>query len=64
MNLKTVSQFSKENPAFPQGGLRRLIFDAKKNGLKESGAIKRIGRKVVIDVELFSKWIDSQQEAA
>lgn len=69
--LKTVEQFSEDNPAFSQASLRNLIFKANPrhtskgliagNGLIECGAIKRIGRKVLIDESKFYQWIDLQQ---
>ena len=59
-NLKTVTQFSESNPAFPVGGLRWQIFNEDKNGLKESGAIVRVGRKVLIDVDRYFDWVFSQ----
>ena len=60
--LQTVSQFSDENPAFPTGGIRWQIFNEDNNGLKESGAIVRVGRKVLINVERYFQWIESQQQ--
>ena len=70
-NLKTVEQFSNDNPAFTQAAIRNLIFKAEPrrttkgvipgNGLIECGAIKRIGRKVLIDELAFYQWIDLQQ---
>ncbi len=68
--LLTVRQFAEKHPAFTQGGLRWQIFHEKSNGLAESGAILRVGGKVLIDESRFFKWIDSQngfshmQEAA
>ena len=69
--LKTVEQFSNDNPAFTQASLRNLIFKAearhtskgliKGNGLIETGVIKRIGRKVLIDEIKFYQWVDLQQ---
>ena len=69
--LKTVEQFSNDNPAFTQASLRNHIFKAEPrhtskgviagNGLIECGAIKRIGRKVLIDEIKFYQWIDQQQ---
>ena len=50
--LKTVSQFSNDNPAFTVPSIRWLIFQEKHNGLASSGAIVRIGRKVLIDEDL------------
>ena len=70
--LSTVRQFSEKYPAFPQGGLRNLIFLAESrktskgvipgNGL--SGALVRIGRKVLIDEAKFFEWIEGQQGSA
>ncbi len=63
-NLQTVPQFAENNPAFPEGGLRWQIFNEEKNGLKASGAIVRIGRKVLIDSDRYFKWVYSQNQAA
>ncbi len=62
-NLKTVSQFSKENPAFPISGIRWQIFNEDKNGLKASGAIMRVGHKVLINVDRYFDWVESQQHS-
>jgi hypothetical protein len=43
--------------------LRWLVYNAEKNGLAKSGAIIRIGRKVLIDEALFLKWVKSQNQA-
>ena len=51
--LRTVKQFSAKYEAFPEGGLRHLIFHAKENGLEESGALIRNGRRVLIDEDRF-----------
>lgn len=58
--LLTVPQFSEQNPAFPKGGLRWQIFNEDTNGLKESGAIIRVGRKVLIDADRYFDWVYSQ----
>ena len=55
--LVTISQFSKQNPAFPEGGLRWQIFNEDTNGLREAGAIIRIGRKVLIDTNRYFQWV-------
>ena len=57
--LSTVNQFTRQNPAFTTGGLRSLIFNEHSNGLAKSGAIVRIGRKVLINDALFYQWIES-----
>jgi hypothetical protein len=70
--LSTVRQFSEKHAAFSQGALRNLIFLAESrktsngvipgNGL--SGALVRIGRKVLIDEAKFFEWIEGQQGSA
>jgi len=59
--LSTVKQFqSTYYRAFTNGGLRSLIFNENTNGLAESGAIVRIGRKVLIDEDKFFSWVQVQ----
>ncbi len=58
--LSTVKQFSNKHPAFPIGGLRHRIFHEETNGLKNSGAIIRNGRRVLINEEKFFSWLESQ----
>ena len=62
MNFKTVKQFSRDNPAFSEGGLRWQIFNENTSGLKESGAIVRMGRKVLIDEDKFHEWLVIQNQ--
>ena len=67
----TVAQFSERNPAFTEPALRNLIFHASPrhssrgeipgNGLIESGAIVRLGRKVLIHEGRFFSWVDEQR---
>lgn len=59
-NLVTVKQFCERYPAFNYGGIRFQIFNEKSNGLYEAGAIVRVGKKVLIDVQRFFLWIESQ----
>lgn len=59
----TVQQFATKHPAFTLGGLRHQIFNEATNGLAKSGAIVRIGRKVLINSEKFFAWIESQNKA-
>jgi hypothetical protein len=60
-NLLTVAQFSEKHTAFPIGGMRYRIFNEHENGLAESEAIIRIGRKVLIDEARFFDWILSNR---
>jgi len=59
-SLLTVRQFAEKHPAFNVGGLRYLIFNEDSNGLKEAGAIIRVGKKVLIDVDKYFAWIYNQ----
>ncbi|MDD2801623.1 MAG: hypothetical protein PHE96_09210 [Methylococcales bacterium] len=62
--LSTVNQFTQKQPAFTLGGLRSLIFNEHQNGLAKSGAIVRIGRKVLIDEAKFWAWVEAQNQGA
>jgi hypothetical protein len=47
--------------AFSESSIRWLIFNEKTNGF--SCCVKRIGRKVLIDLDQFEAWITKQGEA-
>lgn len=64
MKLKTVKQFCADNEAFPEGGVRWQIFNEKQNGLAESGAVIRMGRRVLIDENKWHAWIVAQNGVA
>ena len=64
LNLLTVYQFVEKYPAFKIGGVRAYIFNEKKNRLAESGAVLRVGRKVLINEPRFFYWVQSQNQAA
>jgi hypothetical protein len=58
--LSTVNQFIEKYLAFTTGGMRGLIFNEHKNGLAKSGAIARIGRKVLVNESKFFAWVENQ----
>ena len=58
----TVKQFSQRHPVFSESSLRYLIFNERHNGL--SPAIRRVGRKVLIDEDKFFEWLDRQNGQA
>jgi hypothetical protein len=60
----TVNQFCKKHTAFTLGGIRALIFNEYKNGINNSGAVIRLGRKVLIDEAKFLNWVASQSSEA
>ena len=62
--LLTVRQLAVKHPALPEGGTRWQIFNEETNGLAESGAIIRCGRKVLIDEDRYFAWLDRQNRRA
>ena len=58
--LLTVQQFCQQHPAFTQGGIRWLLFNREENGLKR--AVVQVGRRVLIDVDGFFRWLDEQND--
>ena len=46
------------------GGLRYLITHSEKNGLANSRAIVRVGRRVLIDEARFIAWVRQSQRGA
>lgn len=58
----TVKQMAAKHAAFSEASLRYYIFNEKQNNLSE--AIRRIGRKVLINEEAFFLWIENQNGGA
>ncbi len=58
-NLKTVKQFAEQHPAFTEGALRNLIFNARFNGMEEYKVISRVGAKILINEDNFATWVES-----
>jgi hypothetical protein len=56
----TVQQFSEKHHAFTVASLRALIFNANTNGLNDSTAIVRLGRKVIINEDKFFGWLETK----
>jgi hypothetical protein len=56
----TVKQFCQRHPAFTTGGIRHNIFHEHSNGLAKSGAIIRLGRKILINEDKFLGWVANQ----
>jgi hypothetical protein len=55
----SIKQLAQQEPVFTEAGLRHYIFHGDKNGLNKSGAISRLGKKVVINVDKFMAWVES-----
>lgn len=56
-----VPDWDKYHPWPNISALRNLIFNKKENGLGKSGAIKKIGKVVLIDEVKFFKWVSSHK---
>ena len=41
--------------------LRNLIFKADQNGLRESGAIVKLGRRILLDLDCIDLWLASHR---
>lgn len=53
----TVKQWVSVYGCIPEGGIRYLIF---KNKDFEKKVVKRLGRKVLLDVQALETWIAEQ----
>lgn len=64
-NLFTVRQFVEAHPWCTAGTLRAQIFFQDSNGLKEAGAILKMGRrKILIDRDRYLSWLYEQNGQA
>jgi len=61
--LETVRTLAQKYPdVITEGGLRWQIFNEDNNGLTEAGAIIRLGRKVLIDIDRYFIWVYNQNQ--
>ena len=60
-DLLTVKKLAEIRPAFTESALRGLIFRAAENGLDR--AIVKVGRRVLIDLARFDRWLEKQRVA-
>lgn len=59
-NLRSRQQMLDEFSYPTKGGLDWLLFHRESNGLNV--AVVRIGRRLFIDIERFSEWLESHRE--
>jgi hypothetical protein len=64
MSLYSVKEMAMRYPAFPEGSLRWLIFNADKNGFDKCVFRPPGIRKVLIDELEFLKWLKSNSDKA
>jgi len=62
MRLGTVQQVAQTHPGLTEAAVRALVAKAPHNGLTQH--IYRIGRRVLIDLDGFERWVRAQQRAA
>jgi len=55
-NLATVKEVLAANPYLTHGWLRHQLFNRHENGLDR--CVFPIGRKLLIDVDLFQEWME------
>lgn len=56
----TVLQIPEIYPSFTQPAIRWLLFKQKTNGF--SVCVRKLGRKILIDLDSFEAWIDSHSK--
>lgn len=62
--ILSIRQLTERHPGFTEPSLRWLVFNARGNGLLASGAIVRIGRRVLIDEVKFLAWVENHAARA
>lgn len=55
----TIKQLPTYYPAFKESSIRWLVFNEKQNGFYR--CIRRVGKKVLIDLHEFEVWVDMQR---
>jgi len=58
----TVKQFCQKRPYITEAGLRWMLFNRDRNGLNI--AVLKLGKKVLIDEDLYDKWENGHREVA
>lgn len=56
----TVAQLAQRYPAFSEGSIRWLIFNADTNGFKK--VVRKIGRKVILNLREFKIFLEEQAQ--
>lgn len=55
--LVSVPQLAAMQPALSVSGIRWDLFNRELNGLAQSGAVIRRGRRLLLDAELYIDWL-------
>lgn len=59
-NIFTVEQAANEIPALTEPAIRWHLFNRELNGLTKSGAVIKVGRRVLLDLPKYIEWLKSQ----
>lgn len=70
--IREMANMPEYRHAFTPASIRHYVFESKPrkdsrgrplptNGLDEAGAIIRVGRKVLIDLDAFDAWVQSHK---
>lgn len=59
-NLITIDALAKRGP-FSESSLRWMVFQEASNGLRDTGAVIRLGRRVLIDIDRFDDWLTQHE---
>ncbi|WP_296700727.1 hypothetical protein [Thiocapsa sp. UBA6158] len=62
--LYTVRDLARCEPALTVGGIRDDLFHRSTNGLEESGAVIRRGRRLLLHRELYMTWLLARGRSA
>ena len=70
--IKNMAKMPEYKEAFTEASLRAIVFNAASrkgskgevpsNGLQKAGGILRVGRKVLINLDAFDAWLESQKK--
>ena len=60
-DIYTVKQIAESIPALTEGAIRWQLFNRENNGLSQSGAIVRNGRRIFIDLPMYIAWLKGDE---
>ena len=61
MKLVKKRELIKIHPWLTWRGLEKQIFEAPYNGLHKFGVIIKRGKTVLVDLDRYNQWLDSQR---
>ena len=55
--IHTVQQAANKIPALTESAIRWHLFNRELNGLSKSGAVIKVGRRVLLDLPKYTDWL-------